>query len=595
MGRERSLPSLVPTRNRLLHEVVAKWHIARRKGWVLDRIVAHRVGSQGWYERMPRALPMAGFLLVMLATSLYVYATERSEAAQRQQESRAAANVVGAALGRRVNAHTAYLRAAALLLEKRYDMTQAQFIALSQELSEDEEYRGSEGISWAEAITPEQIPAFEAARRAEGLENFTVHPAPAPGTRLLTPVTYLGDPTPRRRLSYGFDMYAEAQRRTAIERARRERRPIGTGPIRLEMDKGRPSWPGFLIYMPLFDRGAGRFRGVLGAPFNAQVFLQSVIDLEPVKNFSVSLYDGVVRPERLLAQVGPTQAGEGQVQLPVMVAHRAMVVVVRPPAGPGLSKVAITTLALGSLVAGLLAGMVWLLARQAAEDRASLAWLREQASIRGMLSRELNHRVKNTLANVLSIIALTRRRGSDPSSPALNEFADALEGRIRALSATHDLLIASNWGTTPLRGVIEAELAPYARGDDGKVVMRGPDVVLAPNDALSLGLAMHELATNASKYGALSVHGGCVCIDWALFGVDRVQVIWKECNGPPVPAERQRGFGTELIERILVHELGEEVDLDFAPDGVRCTMILPLRSPAMFQMRAKQTQAADQA
>jgi CHASE1-domain containing sensor protein len=215
---------------------------------------------------------MAGFLLVMLATSLYVYATERSEAAQRQQESRAAANVVGAALGRRVNAHTAYLRAAALLLEKRYDMTQAQFIALSQELSEDEEYRGSEGISWAEAITPEQIPAFEAARRAEGLENFTVHPAPAPGTRLLTPVTYLGDPTPRRRLSYGFDMYAEAQRRTAIERARRERRPIGTGPIRLEMDKGRPSWPGFLIYMPLFDRGAGRFRGVLGAPFNAQVF-----------------------------------------------------------------------------------------------------------------------------------------------------------------------------------------------------------------------------------------------------------------------------------------------------------------------------------
>jgi len=544
---------------------------------------------------MPRALPMAGFALAMLASLLYAYVTERTEDRQRHQQARAAASVVGASLGRRVNAHTSYLRAAALLLEKRGDMTQAEFITLSQELSGDDEYRGSEGISWAQAITPDQIPAFEAARRAEGMENFTVHPAPAPGARLLMPVTYLGDPTPRRRLSYGFDMYSEIQRRTAIERAGREKRPIATGPIRLEMDRGRPSWPGFLIYMPLFDRQTGRLRGILGAPFNAKVFLQSVIELDPVQDFSVSLYDGAVRPDRLLAQVGPADATEGQAQLPVMVAHRAMVLVVSAPAGPGLSKVAIITLALGSVVAGLLGGMAWLVVRQAAEDRASLAWLREQASIRGVLSRELNHRVKNTLANVLSIIALTRRRGSDPASPALNEFADALEGRIRALSATHDLLIASNWGATPLRGVVEAELAPYARGDEGTVLLEGPDVELAPNDALSLGLAMHELATNASKYGALSVEGACVCIRWTLVGVDRVRVNWMENGGPPVPQQRHRGFGTELIERILAHELGERFELVFAPDGVRCEMLLPLRSPAMFKMRAKRAETTDQA
>lgn len=586
------MPSLVPTRNRLLHDSVANWHNWRGKGRILDRIIAHKVGTQGWYERMPRALPIAGFVLAMLATLLYAYTTERTENRQRRQQARAAASVVGASLGRRVNAHTAYLRATALLLEKRNDMTQAAFIALSQELSGDDEYRGSEGISWAEAITPGQIPAFETARRAEGMTNFTVHPAPAPGARVLMPVTYLGDPTPRRRLSYGFDMYSEIQRRTAIDRAEHEKRPIATGPIRLEMDRGRPAWPGFLIYMPLFYKGTGRIRGVLGAPFNAQVFLQSVIELEPVNDFAVSLYDGAVRPDRLLAQVGPAEGSDGQVQMPVMVAHRPMVLVVSPPAAPGLSKVAIITLALGSVVAGLLAGMAWLVARQASEDRASLAWLREQASIRGVLSRELNHRVKNTLANVLSIIALTRRRNRDPSSPALNEFADALEGRIRALSATHDLLIASNWGTTPLRGVIEAELAPYARGDT--VMLEGPDVELAPNDALSLGLAIHELATNASKYGALSVEGACVCIRWALYGADRVRVNWEECRGPPVPEQRQRGFGTELIERILAHELGERFELVFAREGVRCEMLLPLRSPAMFKMRAKRGEGADQ-
>lgn len=558
----------------------------------MDRIIADKVGAQGWYERMPRALPIAGFALAMLASLVYAYTTERTEYRQRQQQARAAASVVGASLGRRVNAHTAYLRAAALLLEKRRGMTQAEFIALSQELSGDEEYRGSEGISWAEAITPAQIPAFEAARRAEGMGNYTVHPAPAPGARMLTPVTYLGDPTPRRRLSYGYDMYSEIQRRTAIDRAEREKRPIATGPIRLAMDRGRPAWPGFLIYMPLFDKATGRMRGVLGAPFNAQVFLQSVIELEPVNDFSVSLYDGAVRPDRLLAQVGPPGGRDDRVQEPVMVAHRPMVLVVSAPAAPGLSKVAIITLALGSVVAGLLGGMAWLVARQAAEDRASLAWLREQASIRGVLSRELNHRVKNTLANVLSIIALTRRRGSDPASPALNEFADALEGRIRALSATHDLLIASNWGTTPLRGVIEAELAPYARGDT--VLLEGPDVELAPNDALSLGLAMHELATNASKYGALSVEAGRVSIRWALFGTDRVRVRWAESGGPPVAEERRRGFGTELIERILAHELGERFELVFARNGVRCEMLLPLRPPAMFKMRAKRAEGADQ-
>lgn len=549
---------------------------------------------QSWYERMPRALPVAGFLLAMLATLLYAYATERTEDRQRRQQARAAASVVGASLGRRVNAQTSYLRAAALVLEKRRDVTQAEFIALSQELSGDDEYRGSEGISWAEAITPGQIPAFEAARRAEGIENFTVHPAPGPDTRLLMPVTYLGDPTPRRRLSYGYDMYSEIQRRSAIDRAWHESRPVATGRIRLQMDKGRPSWPGFLIYMPLFDKQTGRLRGILGAPFNARVFLESVIELEPVNDFSVTLYDGAVAPDRLLAHVGPGEVLEDSVRMPVMVAHRPMVLVVAPPAGPSLSKVVVITLALGSAVAALLGGMAWLVARQAAEDRASLAWLREQASIRGMLSRELNHRVKNTLANVLSIIALTRRRGSDPTSSALNEFADALEGRIRALSATHDLLIASNWGTTPLRGVIEAELAPYARGDEGTVLLDGPDVELAPNDALSLGLAVHELATNASKYGALSVDGGRVNIQWALQGTERVQVSWRESGGPPVADKRERGFGTELIERILTHELGERVELVFPPEGVRCKIVLPLRSPAMFRMRARQAEKAAQ-
>ena len=157
------------------------------------------------------------------------------------------------------------------------------------------------------------------------------------------------------------------------------------------------------------------------------------------------------------------------------------------------------TLLFGLLVAGLLMVVARLLTQQAIEDQTSLDWFAEQNSIRNSLTRELNHRVKNTLANVLSIVSLTRRRAT-----SLDDFADGLDGRIRALSATHDLLTQSDWGThaDPRGGRCRARA--LRAGRRGALVMAGPDVELAPNDALSLGLAIHELATNAAKYGALS-------------------------------------------------------------------------------------------
>ena len=216
------------------------------------------------------------------------------------------------------------------------------------------------------------------------------------------------------------------------------------------------------------------------------------------------------------------------------------------------------------------------------EDRIALAWFEQQSSIRNSLTRELNHRVKNTLANVLSIIALTRRRASN-----LDDFATSLEGRIRALSATHDLLTQSEWGTTPVRMVLEAELAPYAQGAEAHVAMDGPDVELAPNDALSLGLAIHELATNAAKYGALSTPEGRVHVRWELLGEDRARIAWHERGGPELDPEarRKRGFGTDLIEKIVAHELRNPVELVFEREGVRCSLVIPVRRRGDFEIR----------
>jgi two-component sensor histidine kinase len=236
----------------------------------------------------------------------------------------------------------------------------------------------------------------------------------------------------------------------------------------------------------------------------------------------------------------------------------------------------------GLAVASLLMLVTRLLTKQFVEDQRALAWFSEQNSIRNSLTRELNHRVKNTLANVLSIVTLTRRRAR-----TLDEFADGLDGRIRALSATHDLLTRSDWGTTPIKAVVEAELAPYTRSGEDALDLTGPPVELAPNDALSLGLALHELATNAAKYGALSIAGGRVSVRWQLLANDTALLDWRESGGPRVPASRPRGFGTDLLEKIVAHELRSPVELEFAPDGVRCTLKVPVRRPADFVLRAK--------
>jgi two-component sensor histidine kinase len=238
------------------------------------------------------------------------------------------------------------------------------------------------------------------------------------------------------------------------------------------------------------------------------------------------------------------------------------------------------TLLFGLALASLLMLLARLLTQQAYEDQARLAFFEEQHSIRNSLTRELNHRVKNTLANVLSILSLTRRRTKD-----LDTFADSLEGRIRALSATHDLLTVTDWGTTPIRSVIEAELQHFRIGFDDAILLDGPPLELAPNDALSFGLAMHELATNAAKYGALSSPGGQVRISWQMAGDHLAEVEWRETGGPPVAAERRRGFGTELIEKIVAHELRQPVVLDFRPEGVVCRMRVPIRRPADFRIR----------
>jgi len=556
-------------------------------GECVERTVSARVQAQRWYMRYPRALPVGIFLLVSAITALSVYAIEQVESQRTEAQHRQMASAASSAIVQLVDANSVYLRAGSLLSTSRPDFGEA-FENFARQLDTDRSLRTGGTLGLSTVLPSTAIPELEARMHADGLPGYTVHPRPVGATTVM-PMIRMHPDTPGTRAALGYDVASESERRRAIERAMRSGTPAATGTVQLAVPDVKGRRTGFAVFMPVYSPAAGgrpQLAGVISRGFAAQSFLESALANQQLHDYGVALYDAESPGAPPMAQLGE-QADRGErIVRDIVLAHHRMRVEISPPVPSTLSNLSLLTLLFGMMVAALLLILARLVTQQAAEDRAALAWFEEQASIRNSLTRELNHRVKNTLANVLSIVALTRRR-----TTSIDEFVSGLIGRIRALSATHDLLTQSEWGTTPIRAVISAELAPYAQGADGAVVLRGPHVELAPNDALSLGLAIHELATNASKYGALSLPGGSVQVAWSMLTDKLARIDWAERNGPPVAADRRRGFGTELIEKIVAHELRNPVDLRFEPDGVRCTLIVPVRTPAAFQMRAARLEA----
>jgi len=194
-----------------------------------------------------------------------------------------------------------------------------------------------------------------------------------------------------------------------------------------------------------------------------------------------------------------------------------------------------------------------------------------------MMLGELNHRVKNTLATVQSIAQLTVSNTATPET-----FKKAFLARLQALSYTHNLLARDSWTGVGLREIVLAELAPFERADEARIHLTCDKLTLTPKTALALSMAMHELTTNAVKYGALSVSEGQVivhCEPLQKDGERWLLIEWHERGGPPVTPPTQHGFGSRLIADGLAFELDGKVSLDFDPAGVICRIEVPLTEP----------------
>jgi len=190
-----------------------------------------------------------------------------------------------------------------------------------------------------------------------------------------------------------------------------------------------------------------------------------------------------------------------------------------------------------------------------------------------MMVAELNHRVKNILAIVQSVAAQTVR-----SSDSLEDFADAFTGRLKALATAHDILTQTRWIGIGLSELLAAVLAPYRSPDEARVSIFGPAILLPARAILPLSMVLHEMTTNAAKYGALSTRRGNIEITWQVSGgVDKsIELVWLERGGRKVKASASAGFGTKLIDHVISHDLDGKTEISFDPAGVRLTIAFPV-------------------
>ena len=188
-----------------------------------------------------------------------------------------------------------------------------------------------------------------------------------------------------------------------------------------------------------------------------------------------------------------------------------------------------------------------------------------------LLVAELDHRVKNILAQG-AVVASSTRQGSR----SIDEFLQSLDGRIQSMAAAHSLLSKSGWQSVGLNTLVRNQLAPYATG--ANVTINGTDIALPPARIQALARVLHELATNAAKYGALSIPGGQISVSWDCRPdgkATKLILVWREFGGPPVASEVQSSYGIDLIRNLIPHELGGMVDLMFPAEGVSCKIEFP--------------------
>lgn len=471
------------------------------------------------------------------------------------------------------------------LFETLPTVSQAQFRLYVDALKINEIFPGIHGIGFAAFFPHNEKEAHVAAVRRGGNPDYQVHPA---GNREYYSVATYIEPFEENHSALGFDLWSEPVRRAAMARARDNGTPAASGyvtPVVSDIDNLDGS--GFLLFLPVYRKSEalntvkGRRDALIGfvfSPLRMEALMKGVMERQyprPDRFTSVAIFDATsgADPKELYQSESHSPAPASDRTKPRFSVEASRDLyganwLLRFESTPEFEQSIDysgphTLLATGLMATALLTILVLSIGqRQAMADEAN-----ERMSL---MTRELAHRVKNTLAVVQSIATRSLSDGRD-----VPEAREVFTKRLHALARAHTLLLDSSWSGAPLGELVRAELEAFG----ARAVVRGPAVQLSASTAQTLALILHELATNAVKYGALSNSTGRVNVDWKIVGRGRNAVcrfIWKESGGPVVVEPTRRGFGQTLLRQSLAHGTGTEPMIAFEASGLRYEFSVPL-------------------
>lgn len=525
----------------------------------------------------PRNAWIGPWLVAALALALGFGLTFASWRSVAKSDARAAADrfafIVAdfhGAIASHRQLHTQELFASAALVQTVGSVTAAQWRSMYQHLRVGERHAGIQGLGFVELVHAHNRDDHEAGLRAQGFPKYTIHP---PGEReAYASVAYMEPDHVRIPRVHGFDMFTDPVRRAAMELARDTGRVATTGRVTLFHDKALAA--GFLLYLPVYgsmksDPGVEErrraLRGFVFSPVRTVDFfdeITTVFSREIGQNLAIEVFDGAgLDPKSLIFESKTSQAASGALTHVGSYDLFERPWTVRLTALPELETMHHQRARLAIAMAG---GAITLLMGALAASTASRNRAQEDiARNKDMIARELSHRVKNLLSVIQSVASRSFSEGRSLPE-ARRVFAD----RIAALARVHSALVDAQWSGAMLHDLVNGELAPFG----ARVTAVGPAVQVNAQMSQHLAMALHELATNAVKYGALSQPSGSVRVEWRVFSCEeeqRFRFCWRESGGPPARKPTREGFGQKLLRRLLGSALSAQPIIEYAEEGLR--------------------------
>ncbi len=528
-------------------------------------------------------------LVLALATAWAGYDLERRQIAERNQERfEKTSRIFEDDLRSTLQAYGQFARSGAAFRYASEEVTLEEWQTFVTNLGLEEHYASIQAVALAEVVHSEADKAALETRMRQGpWPEFTIRPA---GERVAyAPVVFIQPFRPNSARVVGFDIFSEANRRAAIEKAVASGEPKLSARITLvSEDAGREEvQAGAILVHPIFSdhtrpQGAHRLDETTGLIISAirmgnlvsGILEQSRSDT--ANHLHVSLFDAPT-PDPEEALYLPPSGTAGQYSVERQIPFFGRVWTYQATSTPAFeAEVAEygdrTILAAGLIVSLLVSSIVWGLTERNLANQASAETLAASNNRVELLMRETNHRSKNLLGLVQAIARQTS--ATDP-----REFSTSFSKRLGALATNQDLLVKSQWTKIDVDDLLATQLAHFEELVGARILLEGPKVGLTDTAAQTLGMVVHELATNAGKYGALSNDTGKVSISWSLSDNtpdDQVfRMSWREQGGPRLKPPEKKGFGTTVSVTMAQHELSGTINTEFKPEGFEWHLTCP--------------------